>query len=103
MEKVINLLYDIEKKADRIISRTDEQKNAKRREIDRELSKFESSLMEETNKQIQILQNQADKEFELEKKALIDDCTKQLEQLELTYTSNHDALVERVFQNIIRT
>lgn len=103
MEKVINLLYDIEKKADRIISRTDEQKNAKRREIDQELSLFESLLMEETNKQIQVLQNQADQELELEKKVLIDDCSKQIEQLETIFTSNHDVLVERVFKNIIGT
>lgn len=101
MEKVINLLYDIEEKANRIISRTEEQKNSKRREIDHELSLFESSLMDETNKQIQVLQNQADEELELERKALIDDCTKQIEQLESNFTMNHDALVERVFQNII--
>lgn len=101
MEKVINLLYDIEEKANRIISRTDEQKNAKRREIDHELSLFESSLTDETNKQIQVLQEQADIELELERKALIDDCANQIEQLETTFTTNHDALVERVFQNII--
>ncbi|WP_455716826.1 hypothetical protein [Anaerosporobacter sp.] len=101
MEKVINLLYDIEEKANRIISRTDDQKNAKRREIDHELSVFENSLAEETNKQIQALQDQADKELELERKALIDDCEKQIEELETTFTMNHDALVERVFQNII--
>jgi hypothetical protein len=101
MEKVINLLYDIEEKANRIISRTDDQKNAKRREIDDELSTYESSLSVETNKQIQVLQDQADKELELEKKALIDDCAKQLEHLETTFTMNHDAFVEHVFQNII--
>lgn len=101
MEKVINLLYDIEEKANRIISRTDDQKNAKRREIDDELSIYESSLSDETNKQIQVLQDQADKELELERKALIDDCAKQMEQLETTFTMNHDAFVERVFQNII--
>ena len=101
MEKVINLLYDIEEKANRIISRTDEQKNAERREIDHELSLFESSLTDETNKKIQFLQNQADKELELERKALIDDCAKQIEQLETTFTMNHDALLEHVFQNII--
>lgn len=101
MEKVLNLLYDIEEKANRIVSRTNEQKNAKRREIEQELSLFENSLTEETNKQIQVLQDEADKELELERKALIDDCAKQLENLETTFTMNHDAFVERVFQNII--
>lgn len=101
MEKVINLLYDIEEKANRIISRTDEQKNAKRREIDNELSLFEESLTKETNKKIQDLQDQADKDLELERKALIEDCAKQMEQLENSFSLNHDAFVEHVFQNII--
>ncbi|WP_167957644.1 hypothetical protein [Anaerosporobacter faecicola] len=101
MEKVINLLYDIEEKANRIISRTDEQKNSKRREIDHELSEFETSLMDETNEKIQLLQKQADQELESEKKALIDDCAKQMDELENTFTKNHDALVEHVLQNII--
>lgn len=101
MEKVINLLYDIEEKANRIISRTDDQKNAKRREIDQELSVFENALADETNKKIQFLQDQADKDLELERKALIDDCTKQIEQIENTFNMNHGAFLERVFQNII--
>jgi len=101
MEKVLNLLYDIEEKANRIISRTEEQKKNKRREIDQELALFESSLTEETNEKIQALQTKADQELELEKKALLDDCSKQLIELETSFNTNHDAYVEQIFNNII--
>lgn len=101
MEKVINLLYDIEEKANRIISRTDEQKKNKCREIDNELALFESSLTEETNNKIQALQRKADQELELERKALINDYNEQINQIETSFNINHDAIVENVFHNII--
>jgi hypothetical protein len=101
MEKVINLLYDIEQKANLIISRTDEQKAKKRLEIEKEVSLLEKKIMDETNKKIANLQAQVNKELENERKALLDDYTKQEEQLLITYQSNHDALMEEVFHHIV--
>lgn len=101
MEKVINLLYDIEEKANRIISRTDEQKKAKRKELDNALLKFEESLKEETNKKIQSIQNNANCELEKEKKALLENYANQERQLNTIFEEKHDTFVEHVFSNII--
>lgn len=101
MEKVINLLYDIEEKANRIISRTDEQKKAKRKEIDEALAMFEKSLNEDTNKKVQAIQNNANNELEKEKKALLESFAAQEQQLNDRFNKKHDAFVEHVFSNII--
>lgn len=102
MEKVISLLFDIERKANQIIERANLEKNELYEENEKTIAQMETSIAEDNNTKISVLISQADKEIEQEKKQLIDSSEKQLNDLEKSYKKNHDALVEKVFQSIIQ-
>ena len=102
MEKVIGLLFDIEKKANQIIERANVEKNELYEESELQISQMEASIAEENNAKINALMTQAEKEIELEKQQLIDSSEKQLREIEQNYAINHDCLVNKVFQTIIQ-
>jgi len=102
MEKVISLLFDIEKKANQIIERANIEKNTLFQENEKAIAQMEASIADENSAKINELTVQAEKELELEKLHLIESSAKQLKDLELTYTKDHDALVEKVFHSIIK-
>lgn len=102
MEKVISLLFDIEKKANQIIERANIEKNTLFQENEKAITQMEATIAEENSAKINDLMVQAEKELEKEKLHLIESSTKQQKDLELNYIKDHDALVEKVFQNIIK-
>ncbi|MGF7144629.1 vacuolar-type H+-ATPase subunit H [Anaerotaenia torta] len=102
MEKVISLLFDIEKKANQIIERANIEKNELYEENEKQIAQLESGIAEENNKKIKSLMEQSEKEIEQEKQQLINDSEIQLKELETYYQENHDTLVEKVFQCITR-
>ncbi|MDF2539907.1 MAG: hypothetical protein K0S76_2928 [Herbinix sp.] len=102
MEKVIGLLFDIEKKANQIIERANDEKTELFEESERAIAEMEAAIADGNNAKINVLVAQAENELEKEKKHLIESSSKQLSELEANYLKNHDALVEKVFQSIIQ-
>lgn len=102
MEKVISLLFDIERKANQIIERANIEKNDLFEENEKAIKAMEDSIADENNSKINVLVAQADKEIEQEKQQLIENSEKQLSDLENNYQKNHDSLVNKVFQSIVQ-
>lgn len=102
MEKVISLLFDIERKANQIIERANIEKNDLFEENEKAIKAMEDSISEDNNNKINRLVAQADQEIEKEKQQLIENSEKQLKDLEENYKKNHDSLVNKVFQSIIQ-
>lgn len=101
MEKVINLLYDIEEKANQIIKRANEEKVKLHDKLEKDLADLDMQISKENEAKLNVLKAQADEELAKEKQLLIDDCNKQLSDMETNYKQNHDALVEKLFQGLI--
>ncbi len=102
MEKVIGLLFDIEKKANQIIERANDEKTELFEENEQEIAKMEADIAAENNAKVNLILTQAEKDLELEKQHLIESSNQQLLELEANYKNNHDSLVEKVFQSIIQ-
>ncbi len=102
MEKVISLLFDIEKKANQIIERANLEKNELYEENEKLIQSMEANIAEENNVKINALMIQAEKEINKEKQQLIESSEKQLKDLEENYISNHDMMVDKVFHSIIQ-
>ncbi len=102
MEKVISLLFDIERKANQIIERANIEKNELYEENESLIKNMEADIAEKNTAKINALMTQAEKEIEQEKQQLIENSEKQLKVLEQNYKVNHDAMVDKVFRNIIQ-
>lgn len=100
MERVISLLFDIEKKANQIIERANLEKSQLYEENEKSIQEMETAISEENNKKIKTIVEQAEKELEQDKQQLIDSSSRQLQELEEHYRTNHDLMVTKVFQNI---
>lgn len=101
MEKVISLLFDIERKANQIIERANLEKNDLYEENEKAIKEMEGVIADENNAKIKALVSQAEQDIEKEKQQLIASSEKQLKDLEDNYTKNHDVLVNKVFQSLI--
>lgn len=102
MEKVISLLFDIERKANQIIERANAEKNELFEENEKLITQMETEIAEENNAKISALISQAEQEIEREKRQLIESSDRQLKELEQHYRTDHDLLVNKVFQSIIQ-
>ena len=102
MEKVIGLLFDIEKKANQIIERANTEKSELSDENEKAIREMEARITEENNQRINSLLEQAEHEIEKEKQQLIESSNEQLRSLEDYYDKNHTAMVEKIFQSIIK-
>lgn len=101
MEKVINLLYDIEEKANHIVNRASEEKISLQDAFDKSLNQLDQSIDADNAAKLNLLKAQVDKELAKEKQFFIDDCNKQIADMEANYKQNHEALVNKVFQSLI--
>ncbi len=101
MEKVISLLFDIERKANQIIERANLEKNDLYEENEKAIKEMEGVIADENNAKIKALVSQAEQDIEKEKQQLIASSEKQLKDLEDNYTKSHDVLVNKVFQSLI--
>ncbi|HHV08947.1 MAG TPA: hypothetical protein GXX75_01540 [Clostridiales bacterium] len=102
MEKVIGLLFDIEKKANQIIERANDEKSELLEENEKAIAKMEADIAAENNAKVNQLLAQAEQEIEEEKQQLLEYSNKQLSDLEAAYRRDRAGLVEKVFQSIIR-
>lgn len=101
MEKVINLLYEIEEKANQIINRANEEKVQLHNQLEKDIASLDTQISKDNDAKLNILKEQADKELVKEKQSLIDDCNKQLSNMDSYYKQNHNSLVEKIFQRLI--
>ncbi len=103
MEKVINLLSEIEEKADEIMKRANEEKMELHKKLEEDITQLDNSIAADKADRIHALQAQINKELAEERQALINDCNKQLEHMESQYQHNHDALVNKIFLSLIQS
>lgn len=101
MEKVINLLYEIEEKANTIMKRADDEKLTLHQELEQNIKQFEKDISEKNKQKLDVLHEKVNKDLQTEIQSLKDDSEKQLKELEYYFSTNHDALVNKVFQHII--
>lgn len=101
MEKVINLLYEIEEKANRIIDRVSEEKTVLYQQSLEDIGKFDRKLEGETKKKLNELKAKLDREVEKERQIMIRSNDKLQKDLEQNYKKNHDKFVSTIFHNII--
>lgn len=101
MEKVISLLFDIERKANQIIERANDEKNELFEENEKAIAQMEAEIAAENNAKIKLIMEEAEKELEAEKQKLIQSCNKQLSDLEINFKSNREALATKIFESII--
>lgn len=101
MEKIINLLSNIEEKSKKILENTSIEKDNLHLNFEESLQKLDEHIQKDMNQRIKELQNHMNQSLEDEKKKLEEACNTQLKSLEDNFTNNHDALVEKAFQQII--
>lgn len=101
MEKVLNLLDEIEEKANAILAHTSVEKAALHDQLNKDMEKLDREMEEKTKTQLDELRQKMNEEITNETKHLVESCNKQLEDLEIAYHKNHDKLVETVFLKII--
>jgi len=102
MEKVISLLFDIERKANQILERADIEKNQLFEESEKAIAEMEKGIAEESKIKIKALTDRAELEIEKERQHLIESSEKQLKDLENHYDKDHAILVDKIFQSIIQ-
>jgi len=102
LEKVINHLYEIERKATQILERANAEKTELFEENEKAIVKMEAEIAQETDRKIRELNEQAEMEIEKERQQLIEKCNQQLADLDNSYKNNHDILVDKVFRTIIQ-
>lgn len=102
MEKVINHLFDIEKKANQILERANTEKTELLEENEKAIAKMEAEIADETDKKIKQINEQAEMEIEKERQLLLEKSNQQLTDMDSNYKKNHDSLVDRVFKTIIQ-
>lgn len=101
MEKVLNLLDEIEEKANAILAHTSVEKAALHDKLNKDMEKLDKEMEDKTNQQLNELRKKMNLEITTEKQHLIESCNQQLEELETNYHKNHNKLVEDVFKKVI--
>lgn len=101
MEKVINLLYDIEEKANQIVKRANEEKSKLHEKLQKDMEALDKKLADDNTLKLEILKIQAGKELNQEMQALTGDCLKHITFMEENYQKNHTELTDKIVKEII--
>lgn len=101
MEKVINLLNDIEEKANHILDRAAEEKKSLNQQMNQKLAQLDASIDAETKTKLDALKARMDNEVALETKVLIEKSNEQLKEMEDSFRKKHDTLADEIFRQII--
>jgi vacuolar-type H+-ATPase subunit E/Vma4 len=101
MEKVINLIYDVEEKVNRILEQASEEKLHLNEQLQKDLEKLDSEIKSDTQNKINALQEKMNQEIETERQNLIDASKQNLINLEENFNINQETLVSQVVKNII--
>lgn len=101
MEKVINLLNDIETKADKILSRVSDDKARLTEEADQKMKSFDSKIQIETNEKLTALRAKANQEVELELSKIKKEQEDYLKQLDANFETDCEKYAEQIFNRIL--
>lgn len=103
MERTIGKIFEIEEKAKLIIDRANREKLRMHDEFDEELVRMERDINEENLRKINIYRSEIEQELEQEKAQMVNKSEKQLKDMDTLYHNNHDDLVNRIFEGILRS
>ncbi len=101
MEKVINLLNDIETKAEKILSRVSDDKARLNDEMNQKMKSFDSNVQIETDKKLANLRKKTEKEVKLELSRIQKEQEEYLNQLNEQFDANCEQYVDEIFNRII--
>ena len=101
MEKVLNLLNDIETKADKILSRVSDDKAHLTEEMNQKMRSFDSKVQIETNEKLEALRKKADQEVEAELLKLKKEQEDYLTQLDQNFYVKCEQYANEIFERII--
>lgn len=100
MEKVINVLYEIEKKANGIVDNTAEKKEKIYENYQKELTVLDEKMEKASKEKIEQLRIEINTEIDREHQVLVKSLNEKLKQMEADYHKNHDKLVDAVLAKI---
>lgn len=101
MEKVINLLNDIETKADKILSRVSNDKARLSEKSNQKMKSFDSKVRSETDKKLEALRLKADQEAELELSKMKEEQNSYLKELDENFDAKCEEYADHIFKRIL--
>lgn len=101
MEKIINLLSEIEGKATTILDHTAEEKQQLHQQLDTDIEKFDRQIQKETEVKVFEIHSKFNDSIEVQRQQLIKNSDEQIKKLQSDFKDNHDALVAKVFCSIV--
>ena len=101
MEKVINLLNDIETKADKILGRVSDEKNKLNEESNQKMKAFEAKVKKDTDKKLAAIRNNAELELTAELSKLKQEHEVFLKQLDEDFDTNCEQYASQIVDRIL--
>lgn len=102
MEKVLELLCEIEDKANTIINNASSKKNILNEELKQKMDALDRQYATETESKLNEIRQKMEKEISDEHTALVSSCEARLKELDINFEKNREAYVQTIFENIIR-
>ena len=103
MERVINLLYDIEEKANQIVKRANEEKAKLHEKLQEDMETLDKKITADNALKLEQLKVQAEKELNQEMKNLTNDCIKHIAFMDEKYQKNHTTLTDKIVNEVINS
>lgn len=101
MDKVIETLYSIEERAQRILETTNNEKNSLREEYDSLKADYEANVNLATKQQLTELELKLKSHFDNEHNEIKKQTQAQIENLNHNFTANHTKVATEIFNQII--
>ncbi len=101
MENVINLLSDIETKANKILSRVSDDKARLNDESHQMMKNFENKVKRDTELKLQMIRSKADQEMQAELSKLKKEQEHYLKQLDDNFDANCEQYASQIVERIL--
>lgn len=101
MEKVINLLNDIETKADKILSRVADDKARLNEELNQIMKSFDSKVQIETDEKLNALRQESNQAVEQKLLKIKQEQNEYLQRLDEDFDDNCEQYANEIFDRII--
>lgn len=100
MDKVIETLYSIEERAQRIMETTSNEKAALKSEYDLKKSLYEKQVNETTDKKIRELESTLKKQLDDEYNEFKTQTRNSIKTLSMTFEASHVSMAKKIFKQI---
>ena len=101
MQKVLDVLCEIEDKAKGILNSTSEQKAVLNQQLHKEMEALDKAYAKQTEAQLNELRQKMEKEIFDEHTALVKSYESRLQNLETDFKKNRETYVQTIFESII--